>query len=78
MATLDQIPLLPIVDIDDEIEICRDESCKVLGIHAVHERSPASRAGRPPKHCPTCGQVLTVYMQPIKRRVCKGCGYHRP
>lgn len=48
----------PIVTIDDEVEICRDERCALLEIHAKHDKPYRKRGPRSRKQCPTCKEPL--------------------
>jgi hypothetical protein len=66
-----------VIHIDDEIEVCRVERCRTVGIHAAHD-VPKKLSGRPPKNCPICKTLLVIItVDNTTRRTCS-CGYHRP
>lgn len=62
---------------DETVEICRDESCRKLGIHAKHDVAEGqAKRGRPRKNCPTCKERLQIQtVNGAVVRCCEHCGY---
>jgi hypothetical protein len=63
--------IAPVITVFNGVEVCRDESCYIIEVHAAH--SIATSRGAPPKHCPLCNE-------PIPRGQgahCKPCGWDR-
>jgi hypothetical protein len=59
-------------EIEDGTEICRDESCPIIEIHAAHRVVPSMR-GRAPKSCPHCFRPIPRGQGPR----CLVCGWDR-
>ena len=57
--------------LDTDTEVCRDEACSIIEIHAAHPIE--TNRGAPPKGCPRC-------LEPIPRgqgAKCNTCGWDR-
>jgi len=59
-------------ELNDEVEICRDEACPIVEIHAAHRVVPSMR-GRAPKSCPVCFRPIPTGQGPR----CMSCGWDR-
>lgn len=68
------------IQLEDTVEICRDESCRRVGIHArstCHPDPAQPKRGRPRKNCPTCKEPLVAVPNQQLRR-CEHCDFTCP
>jgi hypothetical protein len=72
MGTTKQLIALSIDEVEEGVEICRDEACPIIEIHAAHPIIPSMR-GRAPKTCPQCFASIPVG----QGARCLACGWDR-